>query len=355
MNFLRGIYNSSKKKYISGICLRYLVNEERASKSKLGFIKKIKYLTKGFSSEKYFLYNFKSNNYKKYLSDYQRQKTYTINEKYSIIIDDKILFEKILKNQNLTPINYGIIEKGTIYIENKSINIDTFIDLIKEKNKIIIKKRGGGGGKGIFKISYLNNDFYIDDSLIYLEKLKEFIFKLDNSIIQEHIIQAGYSNNIYSGTVNTIRILTMRDPDTKEAFIATAVHKFGSEKTKPVDNVWNGGMTALVNLETGVLQKSAYHHRNNKSISWQETHPETNKKIEGTIIPNWGEVKESIIELTNNLPFLNYVGWDVVVTDNGVKIIEGNNYSDVNILQIHEPLLKSDRIKRFYKYHNIIK
>src|SRR5699024_10292883 len=97
---------------INIVCLRYLFNEEKTSKSNLGFIKKIKYLTKGFSSEKYYLYNFKENNHRKYLSDYQRQKTYKINNKYSIVIDDKILYIKIL------------IIKKIICIKLKKINIE---------------------------------------------------------------------------------------------------------------------------------------------------------------------------------------------------------------------------------------
>lgn len=49
-----------------------------------------------------------------------------------------------------------------------------------------------------------------------------------------------------------------------------------------------------------------------------------------------------------------YVGWDIIVTDDGYKIIEGNNYSDVNLLQIHRPLLADPRVRRFYLYHGII-
>ena len=229
------------------------------------------------------------------------------------------------------------------------------IEVIKAQRDIIIKKMVGGGGKGIFKISHLNNDMYMDDEKVSYEKFESFISSLERHIIQQYIIQASYSNNIYSGTINTIRILTMRDPDTKEAFIATAVHKFGSEKTKPVDNVWKGGMTALVDLDTGVLQQAAYHHSNNKKIEWKETHPDTNEKIEGTVIPNWENVKSTILNLTNELSYLNYVGWDAVVTDEGVKVIEGNNYSDVNILQIHQPLLNNEKVKRFYKYYGIIR
>ncbi|MDN6160762.1 MAG: hypothetical protein L0I85_06245, partial [Staphylococcus equorum] len=159
---------------------------------------------------------------------------------------------------------------------------------------------------------------------------------------------------IFPGTINTIRILVMRDPSTKQPFIATAVHKFGSKKTEPVDNVSNGGMTALVNLKTGVLEKSALHSMNNKEIEWINLHPDTKEIIEGVQIPNWSEIKKGILLMTNKFEQIQYVGWDVVVTNNGFKVIEGNNYSDVNILQIHQPLLENEKVKAFYEHHEII-
>ena len=73
------------------------------------------------------------------------------------------------------------------------------------------------------------------------------------------------------------------------------------------------------------------------------------------VVPNWDNVKKSIVDIANSFDFLNYVGWDLVVTNEGIKIIEGNNYSDVNILQIHKPLLVDERVKKFYKYYGILK
>ncbi|HLQ82678.1 MAG TPA: sugar-transfer associated ATP-grasp domain-containing protein [Pseudogracilibacillus sp.] len=348
MGFLRNMLTN----YVS---FKYLINEEKVSDSNLNVLKKLNLLMHGFSSEKYDLYNFAKNNQKGYLSDFQRRKTYRINNKYAIIINDKNVFEKLLENDNITATNYGHISNGEIYINRKHSDFEKLVEIIKEKGQLIIKKTIGGGGKGIYKIAFSDDTFYIDDEDHSLEKLKAFIYNLKNHIIQEYISQADYSYNIYQGTINSIRILTMRDPETNEAFIATAVHKFGSEKTKPADNVWKGGMTALVNLETGVLQRSAYHHKDNKKIEWKDTHPDTCVKIEGTVIPNWEQVKDKVINLMNELSYLNYVGWDVVVTNDGVKVIEGNNYSDVNILQIHAPLLVNDRVKKFYKHYGIIK
>lgn len=344
-----------KKLNTHRIAFKYLLEEEKASNVKTPFLKKIKYLLKGFSSEKYFIYNFTENNYKNYLSDYQRRKTFRINNNYSIIINDKNLFAKLLEGTNLIPKYFGYIQNGHISLEQKPVSFNDFINLVKQFQNIIVKQKSGGGGKGIYKISYINDYYYMDDEIISKEKLKDFISNCKDHLIQEYIIQAEYSRSVFSGTINTIRILVMRDPNTKRTFIATAVHKFGSEKTKPADNVRKGGMTALVDLETGILQRSAFHENNNKTIQWKETHPDTNVKIEGIKVPNWNEVKRQILDLSNELSYLNYVGWDVVVTDDGIKVIEGNNYSDVNILQIHKPLLVDDRVKEFYRYHNIIK
>src|SRR5690625_2278750 len=103
MNFLRRMHTNY-------ICFKYLMNEEKTSMSNLSLGKKIKFLKQGFSSEKYKLYNFADNNYNEYLSDFQRRKTYTINKRHSIVINDKKLFQKLLENDNITAVNYGSVQ-----------------------------------------------------------------------------------------------------------------------------------------------------------------------------------------------------------------------------------------------------
>lgn len=344
-----------KEQFLKYQSLRYLLNQEKKSNSQIKLLTKIWCLMHGFSSSKYDLYNLTKKNYKMFLSDFQRYKTKNINGPYSLIINDKSLFNKFYKDFNVTAKIYGKVEKGNIILGEEKSNPLGLIELVKEKNKIIVKKIQGGGGKGIHRLSYYKDSLYLDDEPIKERSLELFIKKLRNHLITEHLTQAKYSNDIYPGTINSIRILTLRDPQTDEVFIPIAVHKFGSEKTKPVDNVWKGGLTALVDLDTGVLGKSAYHLEENNKIEWLPVHPDTNKRIEGTMIPNWEQVKNKVLEVANFEKNLKYVGWDVVVTDSGPKIIEGNNYSDVNILQIHQPLLKNKRVREFYKYYGIVK
>jgi hypothetical protein len=48
-------------------------------------------------------------------------------------------------------------------------------------------------------------------------------------------------------------------------------------------------------------------------------------------------------------PYLPYVGWDVVVTDDGIRILEGNSNSGLDGIQHYGPLLADPRVRRFYE------
>lgn len=335
--------------------LRYLFELNREYKGSLSIFKRLGCWFSGFSNEKYELYNFKENPRKLYLTDFQRRKTAMINGPYSIVLDDKNLFTKVLEQEKLTAQTYGNIKYGKISLGEEEIDLPSFIAFIKEKGKVIVKSYYGGGGQSVYRLSVKDDQLRLNDKLITDQELAAFIAGAKRFIISEHLTQADYAAHIFPETINTIRILTMQDPTTHEVFIPIAVHKFGSTKTLPADNVRNGGMTARVDIETGILQRSALHADNNMKIQWQELHPDTKVKIEGTLIPNWRQVRERIIQLAQSLDYIRYVGWDVVVTNDGLRIIEGNNFSDVNILQIHQPLLQDQRARNFYKHYGIIK
>src|SRR5699024_12609953 len=72
-----------KNLYTHFVAFRYLLYLEKGHNQYVPLIKRIKYLSKGFSSDKIDLYNLKANNYKNYLPDYHRRKTFQINGQYA--------------------------------------------------------------------------------------------------------------------------------------------------------------------------------------------------------------------------------------------------------------------------------
>jgi hypothetical protein len=167
-------------------------------------------------------------------------------------------------------------------------------------------------------------------------------------LLTEYVEQAAYAREIFPDSANSIRMLTMFDADTGEPFLARAVHRFGSRKTRRMDNFSQGGVCATIELDTGRLGVGVRVLPSGHPES-VERHPDTNAPILGTVIPNWHDVVRRLLDVVRAHPYLPYVGWDVVVTDDGIRLLEGNANTGMNVLQVHEPLLSDPRIRRFYE------
>jgi hypothetical protein len=75
-----------KNKLRKLLLLREFLKKEINSTVKKG---DIRLLMRGFFSESHVIYNLRKNDINQYLSDYDRLKTSLINDKYSIILNDK--------------------------------------------------------------------------------------------------------------------------------------------------------------------------------------------------------------------------------------------------------------------------
>lgn len=70
-------------------------------------------------------------------------------------------------------------------------------------------------------------------------------------------------------------------------------------------------------------------------------------------MPRWAELTATLLELLGALPIFNYVGWDVLVTNDGFYIIEGNNAPTIVSLQLTRPALSDPRVRRFVVHHRL--
>ena len=102
-----------------------------------------------------------------------------------------------------------------------------------------------------------------------------------------------------------------------------------------MDNISAGALAAEIDLETGELSSGimARSHDIDDVYTRFDVHPDSGAKIRGNVIPNWDKVKKEITELTNRFPYLNLVAWDVLLTDDGICIIEGNASSGLVMVQ----------------------
>jgi Sugar-transfer associated ATP-grasp len=341
---------------IAGDYYYVLKNEKRVSSNPPALWKRLSTLRHGFFSEKTRYYDFGKYNPSLFISDAQRNPTRRkINGEYNLLMGNKIVFERILPNGIMTPKNYAFLDSGrlrTLSDDWQEINLD---DLIRERNgreKLVLKPVQGSCGRGVFIIGSRDDSIEVNNETIGFSEVRARFAELRDYVVTEYVKQGDFPSSIFPGAVNTIRILTMSDPDTDEPFIAAAAHRFGNVTSAPVDNLHLGGISALIDLQTGALSPAA--ERTRDGVVMHDTHPDTGSQISGRVVPDWSSLKQHVLKVANLLPFLCYVGWDIALSAKGPVFIEGNSNPNPRPFQLHRPLLLDSRVRRFYEKHGII-
>jgi hypothetical protein len=324
---------------------------KRSSKVPIGIKNKLRMWKNGFLSESYLIYGFESNNLRDYISDYARLKLLTkINGYYAISLYDKLYFSLLLKDfEKYLAKTYGLIKAQRVTLPGKagSVGIERIADLCREKGALVLKPLVGTQGHGLIMVEAANGGVTMNGRQVSNDELLSIARELDDYLVVEFIKQHSYASAVFPQTNNTVRIMTLWDEDRDEPFIAMAVQRFGNSTSFPVDNWTQGGICALVNVNTGVMGK-AVPKPSPARLHFVEKHPETASQIEGVTVPHWDMIKTGILEMAATVPFIPCIGWDVIVTASGFKVIEGNNCPGLRIFQVHSPLLADPRIKRFF-------
>jgi hypothetical protein len=326
--------------------------------------KRIEMWRAGYRFESYTLYDLSPAHASEYLPDKVRFKTVSSSTTASTffingslardVLDDKLLFTKLLSHKLNIPRILALIERGKIFTQGRNEDQQDALSLAEGYGSVILKPSDGSRGKGIYQLDW-EPDLALNGRAVTPDEVQELTKKLDNYLITKTVQQAAYAKAICPVTTNTVRVVTLIEADTNEPFVGRAVHRFGTYETRPTDNWSRGGLCALVDLQTGVLGPGVKHaKRTGGKLQWRSHHPDTGEAIEGVRIPYWDEICEALLEAVRSSPFLTYVGWDVAVTDDGFFIIEGNKNTDMDLLQVHGGLLKDPKARQFYEHHRVI-
>lgn len=292
--------------------------------------KKLKLALNGFTADQYYLYRMNQIT-EQYLSEYDWFKSRFVNKPYDYIINDKLVFNELIKDRVNTPDILVVKYKGTLKAPNKNICEEKdILNLIRREECVILKPIFKGKGNDVLKLSMIDNEFFINDVLGSENYLEDIMEKKDNWIICKYIVNHVYAKKIYPDTLNTIRIVVIRE--NQEPVIAYAVHRFGTSKTAAVDNASKGGLVSKIDLAKGILSEA----KSIKNLNIYYAHPDTGSRIQGVSIPYWDKIKSTVLELSKEIFYLDIIAWDIAVTEKDVYVIEGNSSSGVNILQMWE-------------------
>ena len=192
---------------------------------------------------------------------------------------------------------------------NRECDISDFISFVTAHPRFICKPIDGGCGVGIKIINTTDIPSYqsLFDSLV-----DEYDGKC---IAEELIVQAKVLEEFHPGSVNTVRMPTIRFDDRVDV-----VHPFfrtGQGKSI-TDNAGSGGIICPLD-SNGIVVAAADEFGNSFTI-----HPDTKKELIGFQMPRWDEAVELVKELALFVPTNRYCSWDLALTENGWALVEAN-------------------------------
>lgn len=319
---------------------------------KMPFMQRVFCYLHGFQSDEYVQYGLDRNDYREYITEYERIQTRNVNGDYKFIMDNKLVYNEVFGKYIKVPEIFIWIKNGKNYSISSS---DDVLSLLKKEKVLVIKPIDAGGGTGVHIFRYHDENVYCDEKNISNEEFFSIIKSYNQAIITEFIVQGEFGKSLFDKTVNTIRIVVAKGKDDVDYKILAAVQRVGREASIPVDNLCNGGLCCVVDLETGRLSKGiSYVNKDGSPLIPYANHPDTGIQLEGKCIPEWNTIKQQILEVSRRFPYINFFAWDIVITDEGLVAIEVNASSSLQMFQL-ESGIRNTEFGNIYKSYGVIK
>jgi len=285
-----------------------------------------------------------------FLTDLEREMTHTINGSYRVLLRDKYLSYQLLSGYVRVPSILLLAMDG--HVEFRSPAYNRLVNALSGEASVFIKPIKSAGGKGASSTVVRGGHVSTPDGEVpfgaYLDAL---IREHGDLMVSETLRQSRFMQDLYPHSINTVRLVTARSPSTREVFAAHGVVRVGNDLSRPVDNYSSGGFSYALDIASGEIGSG----RNKAGIGPIPHHIDApENRIAGRTLPDFDRIVKTALDAHRALPYINYVGWDLCIADDGITVVEANNTSDVDLLQMHRPLLTDPRMVEFYRHHDIL-
>ena len=310
---------------------------------------------RGFLSGKIPFYGLTENNYRDYLADFDYWKMYPINGIYSKWIDDKLTTKLILQpfSEYLPEYYYQVDNDEVLKLmdcpADYGQSIEDLVVLLREKRFLAAKLIEGSLAKGFYKLSFDGKKYYKNNQDISEEDLWKLFdswkgLKSGGYLVTEYLHTHRDLGKIWNETPNKLRVMVIREKN-KPAIIGGAFFSFGTSKTGVTDNASSGGVACSVDLQTGELLRPVILH--NQKLVPSEYHPDTGVRVSGTL-PYWELITKTLSAISEYIPQVRYMGYDIVITDRGFKVLEINSHQGYTFFQYFCPAFKNPLVADFF-------
>jgi hypothetical protein len=201
---------------------------------------------------------------------------------------------------------------------------------------LFVKPVHGRGGRGAERWDYAGSGTYAHcgGELLSANQLLDRLRGL--SQLQPYLVQERARNHpeirdLSNGALNTVRMISCLDEREQPELIG-AVLRMAVGSNVTVDNVHAGAIAASVDLAEGRLWRATFMGID-ATQPWIDRHPDTGAEITGRILPMWNELCDLVRRAHSAFHDWAVIGWDVAITPDGPRIVEGNSGPDIDLIQ----------------------
>ncbi len=271
-----------------------------------------------------------------YLLNAEERSTYitgSINNEIVRKYNDKNYFHKLSNKVEFNREFESFLGRDYLYLKESSL--EDFENFINVHKYICVKPISDCGGKGVEIIDTANH---------HPLELFNTLVKNNQLLVEEVIHQHSKLNELYSGSVNTLRVITFRSDN--DVIVLKSIFKIGNNGA--IDNFSSGGMYTFVD-ENGKVFVPAIDEEGNVFYE----HPVTKEPIVGFHIPNYESVIALVKKLSLVVPEIRYTGWDIAITESGPVVVEGNEFSGIFQVKPSISGIKTGDLPNYRKYMEI--
>lgn len=327
-------------------------------------------LTHGFYPGRVALYGLTEENYKDYLPDFNYFMLHPLNNHFLKWLDKTTLKYVLNSNgcESTMPEYYLYVENDDsyTYLMDAPSHIakgeNYIMDLLRWKKVLAMKPNSGtSGGFGFIKLELRGEDLYENNKKIDADRFEEIKNNMRNYIVTEYAYQHHELAKIWPDSECTLRVIMVKDP--KKDIYAPATWscsvsyaRFGTSVNGGASNLSSGGVGVGFDFETGKYNDFAIRYKRYcPDGKWQiDSHPDTNIVWDGAGLPNWEYVKGKIHDICSHISSLDYLGLDIIITEDGMKLCEINSHPAMDYEQIMcGPAMKKPKIKAFFENKGI--
>lgn len=310
-------------------------------------------LKRGFYPGRVELYGLTEENYKCYVPDYQYFMLHPMNNHFLKWLDKTTLKYVLNSNgcEDTMPEYYLYIENdkcgaGYTYLMDCPEEIEkdeNFLWNLLQLKKILIMKpnSGSSGGVGVVKMELRNHELYENNKRIDRARFDEIKDAMRNYIITEYAKQHHELAMVWPDSECTLRVIMIKDPRENKYSPATwscavSYARFGTSMNGGASNLSSGGVGVGFDFETGKYNDFAIRYkRYTPDGQWKiYHHPDTGFEWKDKYLPNWNLVRSKIDAICSHISSLDYLGLDIIITEDGMKLCEINSHPAMDYEQV---------------------